>query len=215
MEIKHLGHSSFRIKGKQASVVTDPFNIQYTGLPFAKVTADIITVSHEHKDHNAVENVEGEPVVVRGPGEYEIKGVRIYGYKSFHDNTNGSERGVNTLYLIVMEGIRILHCGDLGHTMSEDLLGEIGDVDVLLIPTGGTYTVSAKEASTIVKKVEPLIVVPMHYKVSGNAEKYANLQDLDAFVKEIDKEPNRVEKLVLTRETTPTELEVAVLGKIG
>src|SRR3989344_7371081 len=100
MDIIHLGHSSFRIKGKKASVVTDPFNPQMVGMKFPKIEAEIVTVSHGHTDHNYIEGVEGEKMIIQGPGEYEIKGVKIIGLSTFHDDKNGVERGRNTVYHI-------------------------------------------------------------------------------------------------------------------
>ncbi|MCR4264305.1 MAG: MBL fold metallo-hydrolase [Candidatus Roizmanbacteria bacterium] len=211
MEIKYLGHSSFRIRGKDAVIITDPFDQKMVGLAYPKTEAQVVTISHEHADHNALERVGGDPVVVRGPGEYEVQGVRIYGYKTFHDDKNGGERGVNTVYLIVLDGIRILHCGDLGHTLSDSLFDEIGDVDILIIPVGGTYTINAKQAASVVKQIEPLIVIPMHYQVPGMTDSFSDLQTVDIFAKELDKDVKPEEKLVITRDKFPQDLELVVL----
>src|SRR3990167_10068792 len=110
MEIKYLGHSSFRIRGKDAVVITDPYNPDEVGLSFPKQKADIVTISHEHGDHAHLGRITENPVDIHGPGEYEAKGVRIYGYKTYHDDKQGQDRGQNTLYLIVVDEIRILHC---------------------------------------------------------------------------------------------------------
>lgn len=165
MEIYPLGHSSFRIKGKTATVVTDPYDSAKVGLKFPKLDgADIVTVSHDHGDHNATGNVDGAPFIISGPGEYEIKGVTVVGVSSFHDDQNGAERGANTIYKITIDDIRVCHLGDLGHKLSDDQLTKIGDVDVLLIPVGGVYTIDAKKAAEVVAQLEPLVVVPIHYK---------------------------------------------------
>ena len=211
MDIKYLGHSSFRIRGKDAVIVTDPFDQKMVGLTYPKTEAQVVTISHEHADHNALERVSGDLVVVRGPGEYEIRGVRIYGYRTFHDDKNGEERGVNTIYLFVLDGIRIVHCGDLGHTLSDSLLDEIGDVDILFIPIGGTYTINAKQAASVVKQIEPLIVIPMHYKVPGMTDSFSELQTVDMFAKELDKEVKTEDKLVISRDKFPEDLELVVL----
>ena len=122
MDITYLGHSSFKIRTKTATVITDPFDPKMVGLKYSGVEGEIVTVSHDHSDHNAVDRVSLVKKVVEGPGEYEILGVTIMGYKTFHDNKNGSERGENTVYVIEAEGLRLVHLGDLGHLLSDDQL---------------------------------------------------------------------------------------------
>jgi L-ascorbate metabolism protein UlaG (beta-lactamase superfamily) len=167
MDITYLGHASFKIKTKTATVITDPFDPKMVGLKYSGVEGEIVTVSHQHGDHNAVDRVSGVKKVVEGPGEYEISGVTIMGYKTFHDNKQGSERGENTVYVIEAEGLRLVHLGDLGHLLSDELVEEIGDVDVLMIPVGGFFTIGPKEATEIISKIGPYFVIPMHYGVAG------------------------------------------------
>src|SRR3989344_6438777 len=114
MDITHIGHASFKIRGKKATIVTDPFNPSFVGLKFPKVEAEIVTVSHSHDDHNYIEGVTGDKRIVEGPGEYEILGVKIIGLSSFHDENEGRDRGKNTIYHFEMDNIRITHLGDLG-----------------------------------------------------------------------------------------------------
>ncbi|MBI4136951.1 MBL fold metallo-hydrolase [Candidatus Roizmanbacteria bacterium] len=211
MEIKYLGHSSFRIRGKDAVIVTDPFDQKNVGLPFPKIDAQVVTISHEHDDHNDLSRIGGEPVVVRGPGEYEVLGIRIYGYQTFHDDKKGEERGVNTVYLFVIDGMRILHCGDLGHVLPDALLEEIGDVDILMVPVGGGFTVNAKQAVSVVKQIEPLIVIPMHFKAPAMSETFSELQPVDVFAKELDKPVKTEEKLVISKDKFPQDLELVIL----
>src|SRR3989344_2417944 len=143
MDITYLGHSSFKLRGKGSIVVTDPFG-PVVGLPFPKhTTADIVTVSHDHEDHNAADLVEGNPFVVRGPGEYEIKGVGVVGLGVFHDDAGGTKRGKNTIYRIELDGISIVHLGDLGHELSSAQVDSLDGVDILLVPVGGVYTIDA------------------------------------------------------------------------
>jgi L-ascorbate metabolism protein UlaG (beta-lactamase superfamily) len=167
MEIKYLGHSSFLIKTKTAKIVTDPFDPNMVGIKFPKTEVDIVTVSHQHKDHNQSKNVSGingvEPLLIDMPGEFEKNGVRVFGFQSFHDKTQGSERGENILYKFESEGLSVLHCGDLGTVPEENFLETIGEVDILMVPVGGIFTIDAEEAFQLVKKVEPAIVIPMHY----------------------------------------------------
>ncbi len=181
MEIAYFGHSSFRIKTKTGSLVCDPYDAKALGKAFPKVEADIVTVSHDHDDHNAVSSVGGEPLVINLPGEYELKGIRVSGFESYHDKTKGEERGRNTMFKIECEDISILHCGDLGHTLSAETIEMIDGVDVLLIPVGGFFTIDAEEARHVVEKLEPSIVIPMHYRNDafspGIMEKMAPLED--------------------------------------
>ena len=217
MDIKYLGHSSFRIRGKTAAIVTDPFDKQMVGLSFPSVTANIITVSHEHADHNYVESVtsrdDASPImIIRGPGEYEVHGVKIVGIHTFHDHENGALRGTNTIYRIEIDGMSILHCGDLGHVLTDDQLEEIGTVEVLMIPTGGHFTIDEKEAVKVVNQIEPSIVIPMHYKHPGLAASFSMLSPVDSFIAEMEKEPVREQKLVLTKDKIPLETTVVVLS---
>lgn len=193
MDITYLGHSSFKIKTKQASLVTDPY--------LTKSEADIVTVSHDHFDHNAVDKIAGAKKIVTGPGEYEISGISILGYPTYHDDKKGEERGKNTIYLIEAGGINVLHLGDLGHMLDDNLLSDIGDVDVLMIPVGGFYTIGPKEASEIMNKIEPVYVIPMHYKDENFdkdlAEKIGSVED---FVKESGLSSETLPKLSIKKD---------------
>lgn len=185
MDITYLGHSSFRIKTRSAVVVTDPFDPKMVGLKFSGVEADIVTCSHAHKDHAAVELVSGFKKLVEGPGEYEISGVSIIGYPSFHDSKEGAERGKNTIYVYEADGLRLAHLGDLGHMLNEEMVSEIGDIDVLMVPVGGEFTIGPKAAAEIVGKIEPYFVIPMHYQQPGlNPTSFAKLEPVETFLKE-------------------------------
>ena len=151
MDIKYLGHSSFFIKGHQAKLITDPFDPKIVGLKFYKTEADIVTISHHHKDHDYLEQIYGNPLVIDWPGQYEKKEMRVYGFKSFHDKKLGEERGENIIFKVEDE-LSVLHCGDLGCLPDDKFLDEIGEVDILLAPVGGTYTIDAGEAVQLIKK---------------------------------------------------------------
>lgn len=209
MDIKYLGHASFLLKGKNASLVTDPYGRDWQELKYPKhITSDIITVSHEHHDHNAVENIEGEPLVIRGPGEYEVKGVGIVGLSTFHDEKNGADRGKNTIFRIEMDKITIVHLGDLGHVLNNSQVDELDGVDILLIPVGGTHTIASKQAVEIIKELEPAIVIPMHF---GRKE-IPYLDSYEVFLKELGKENvAKLPKLVVTKDKLPEEMQVVVL----
>jgi len=199
MEIKYLSHSSFLIKTKDAKVVMDPFDPKMVGLKFSKQEADIVTISHEHKDHSYTELIEGTPLILTWPGQFEKKGVRLWGVNSFHDKVEGKERGENVMYKIESEGISTLHCGDLGAALTDSQLDEIGDVDILLVPVGGKFTLTADEAISLIKKIEPSIIIPMHY---GRPDiLIEGLAPLDEFLKKMGVEPSEpLEKLVVKKE---------------
>ena len=145
MRITWFGHACFLIEGQGQRIVTDPFNDE-VGYDIPQVEADIVTISHEHWDHNAVDTVGGNPRVVRQPGQLEINGIKIEGIGSYHDRSQGRERGRKNIYVYTVEGMRVVHLGDLGHLLSEEQIKIIGSVDVLLIPVGGTFTIDADDA---------------------------------------------------------------------
>lgn len=211
MEITYLGHSSFKLKGKVATVVTDPFN-PIIGLKFPKVEADIVTVSHSHPDHSEVNLVEGGPFVIAGPGEYEIRDVKLVGISSFHDEKEGKERGKNTIYSIRIDGLYVCHLGDLGQaSLSSSQLEVLGQVDILLIPVGGVFTIDSEVAAKTVAAIEPKIVIPMHYFDPALKTKF---EEVGKFLKEMGKE-NLVpqQKLIITKDNLPEETEVILLER--
>src|SRR5947207_12209613 len=197
MEISWLGHSCFQVRGKNVTLITDPFPPQ-PGYSLGKVNAPIVTISHNHAGHNYIQGVSGNPRVVRGPGEYEISDVLITGVASYHDNKRGQELGRNTIYIIHMDELVICHLGDLGHTLQEEQLEEVADADVLLIPIGGQHTLNATQAAEVISQVEPRIVIPMHYPPATGE----GLDPLTKFCREMGVETqNPQPKLVVTRNT--------------
>src|SRR6266571_2038620 len=217
MEISWLGHSCFQLRGKNITLITDPFSPQ-TGLPqgeplqLGKVNASIVTISHNHPGHNYVQGVGGNPRVVRGPGEYEISDVLITGVASYHDNKRGQELGRNTIYVIHIDDLVICHLGDLGHTLQEEQLEEVADADILLIPIGGHNTINATQAAEVISQVEPHIVIPMHYRTSVLEEKRDALDPLDKFCREMGVDMmNTQPKLIVTRNNLPAEMQVVIL----
>ena len=213
MDIKYIGHASFLRKGKTATVITDPFDPKMTGLSFPSLSADIVTVSHEHKDHNYVKGIEGDPLIIRLPGEYEKKGVRVSGMSTFHDDKNGKDAGRNTMFSIEIDGVHILHCGDLGHALSDEMVEEMEQVDVLLVPTGGTYTISADEAVEVIKAIEPSFVIPMHYFHKKLKEDvFGKLSPVSTFLEKIghpDVVP--VRKLTVKKEDCTGDMKVVLM----
>ena len=214
MDITYLGHSSFKIRGKTATVITDPYDAVAVGLKFPKhVEADIVTVSHDHGDHNAVSQVEGNPFVIRGPGEYEIKGIGIVGLSVYHDDQKGELRGRNTIYRIEVDGVSVVHLGDLGHMLTSEQVDELDGVNVLCIPVGGLHTIDAATAVHLINEIEPSVVVPMHYgRPELNQKIFSQLSPLSVFLKEIGKEGiSSQPKLVLSKDKLPAEMQVVVL----
>jgi L-ascorbate metabolism protein UlaG (beta-lactamase superfamily) len=215
MDITYLGHSSFRIKGKTATIVTDPYDPEMVGLKFPKVSADIVTVSHNHGDHNFTQNVSDVKKVVSAPGEYEIMGVSIFGITSYHDEKKGEERGKNTIYAIEMDGLRIVHLGDLGHVLSESMVEDLGSIDILMIPVGGYYTIGAEKASKVTRDTEAAIVIPMHYKSLGlNPDLARKLSSVEDFLTESGLSVERMDKLSVKKSDIPDEgQKIVVLEK--
>jgi L-ascorbate metabolism protein UlaG (beta-lactamase superfamily) len=214
MEIIYLGHSSFKLKGRTATVITDPYDSQMVGLKFAPVEAEIVTVSHNHNDHNQVGLVKNAKKVISGPGEYEIMGVSVLGFPSFHDTQKGSQRGQNTIYVFEIDSLRLAHLGDLGHRVSEELVEDLGHIDILFIPVGGTFTIGPEEAVSVVQAIEPAIIIPMHYLVPGlNPATFSGLKPVDAFLKEVGLSVLTLPKLSIKKEELGEEQKVVVLEK--
>ncbi len=207
MEITWLGHSCFRIRSKEASIVTDPYD-DSIGLKIGKVTADILTITHGHGDHNNRAAVGGEPKVVDGPGEYEIRGVLITGIRTSHDDGSG-KRGSNTVYLVEAEDLVVCHLGDLGHVPTPEQVEQMSNVDILMIPVGGNYTINAGQAAEVVSLIEPKIVIPMHFKIEGLK---VELDTVDKFCREMGvKSPQPQPKLTVTKSALPGEQQIVLL----
>lgn len=208
MQIIYYGHSCFKIQAKtnnsEVSIIIDPFSKEI-GFKMPKTSADIVTVSHDHYDHNNIKDVGGEPFIIKGSGEYEIKGIFIYGIHSFHDKQNGKERGANTIYAIKLleEDITIVHLGDLGHVLDNDELEHLEKVDILLIPIGGKYTIDIKDAIEVINQIEPRIIIPMHYKTAGL--KIDGLAGVDVFSNEIGKKVETSNKLKISKKDLQQE----------
>ncbi|MBI4498857.1 MAG: MBL fold metallo-hydrolase [Chloroflexi bacterium] len=206
MEITWFGHSCFRIRGREVTILADPYDRSLGNL--GRVTADIVTISHEHPGHNHRQAVGGAPKFVEGPGEYEIAGVFLTGLRTYHDRARGKERGANTVYLIGLEDVVLCHLGDLGHVLSTAQVGELGSVEVLMVPVGGGSTIGAAEAAETVRLLEPKIVIPMHYR----SERTPHLAPLEHFLKEIGvTEAAPQARLTVTRTSLPSETQVVVL----
>lgn len=215
MNITWQGQSCFQIttsqgKNNQTNIVIDPFDKEI-GLKLPKLEADILLVTHDHHDHNNIKEITGDYFLISNPGEYETKGIFIQGIPSFHDDSQGKERGLNTIYIIEAEEIRICHLGDLGQKeLTESQLEEIGEIDILMIPVGGNYTISSKEAVKIMSQIEPKITIPMHYQIPKLTVK---LETSEQFLKTMGiKKVEPLQKLAIKKkEISEDEAKIIVL----
>ena len=164
MKIRWLGHSSFLITAADGTrIITDPYGV-YPDLHYAQIeeTADIVVVSHKHSDHFGAK-VKGNPKMVTGGGRKKVGNIEFNGLDTYHDTSSGSQRGVNTVFCFTVDEVKLCHLGDLGHLLSGPEIAELGQVDVLMIPVGGFYTIDAAAASKICNQLKPKVIIPMHY----------------------------------------------------
>jgi len=211
MKIQWLGHSCFLLTaGDGTKLLMDPFKSD-SHLSYKPVTekADVVTVSHEHFDHNCTAGLPGQPEVLRGGIEKTVKGIKIRGISLFHDESGGKQRGGNTVFCVTVDGINICHLGDLGHQLSEEQLADLGKVDVLLIPVGGVFTIDVKAANKVCEDIKPRIAVPMHYKTD-------RCQFLQWSAEDFAKGKKTVKRVAgngfeIAKDALPAEFEVVVL----
>jgi len=214
MKIKWYGHASFLLTSDQGTkIIIDPYEpgafggaIAYGPIPDE---AHIVLVSHDHADHNYVRGLQGKPQVIKGTGSHKAKGMEFKGIAAFHDGRKGSERGPNTIFCFTLDGVNVCHLGDLGHVLSEQEARQMGPVDVLLMPVGGVYTIDPAQATQTAQKINPKIIIPMHYKTPHCGFPLANAADFTsgkAGVRTI--EGSEVE---IKKEKLPQALEIIVL----
>jgi L-ascorbate metabolism protein UlaG (beta-lactamase superfamily) len=209
MEITWLGYSCLRLKGKNTTIITDPCPPEI-GYSLDKISANIVTVSHQHPNHSYLKGVSGEPRKILGPGEYEVGGVLIIGLSTFHDAESGKVLGKNTVYSIEVDDVNVCHLGDLGTPLSPAQVEELGNVDVLLVPVGGGTTITASQAAALVRSIEPKIVIPMHYKTLTLTKE---MENVDKFLKEMGlTESVPQPKLSVTKSSLPLTTTVITLS---
>jgi L-ascorbate metabolism protein UlaG (beta-lactamase superfamily) len=208
LDITWLGHSCFRLRGREVAIVTDPYD-RSVGYPNLRLTADVVSLSHTHPHHSHTDAVHGdkEPRLVTGPGEYEIAGAMITGVQTYRDKQKGKVHGKNTAYLFELDDLSVCHLGDLGHTLSLDQIEALKDANVLLVPVGGGCTIDASEAAEVVSQLEPKLVVPMHYGTPN-----VQLDSVERFCREMAvSETAPVPRLSITRSSLPDETQVVLL----
>jgi L-ascorbate metabolism protein UlaG (beta-lactamase superfamily) len=168
MRMRWHGHACFEFENGEHTVVIDPHDGRSLGIKPPAASADIVLMTHEHYDHRAAWIINGnhEDVMAR-EGRFSVKGLEVEGFRTFHDTTGGSERGMNTVYLFEMDGLRICHCGDLGCIPGDDIISRIKGVDILMVPTGEVFTMEMRDVRRFIELVNPTITVPMHYRVGG------------------------------------------------
>jgi L-ascorbate metabolism protein UlaG (beta-lactamase superfamily) len=208
MDITWFGHACCRLRDRNIMILTDPYD-NTTGYDMPRLKPDVVTVSHADPHHDYVQACKGEPFVIAGPGEYEIKGVFITGTATFHDNKKGALRGANTVYMFEFDGLNVCHLGDLGHVPTQSQVESLSHVDVLLIPVGGTQSLRAAEAAEVIGLLEPKIVIPIHYKTPQTTLK---LESVNNFVKEVGAPaPEPIEMLKVTASSLPEETQIVLL----
>jgi len=207
-EIKWFGHNCFRIRAKEATVITDPVD-RVTGYSMPKQTADIVTLSHDHQGHSNLNAVRPEFQVIDGPGEYEMHDVFVTGVRTYHDTVKGAERGYNTCYSIELEGMVFCHLGDLGHALSGEVAEALANADVLMVPAGGGTTLTPQQAAEVVAQLEPKVVIPMQYATEQGDR---DLGTLEAFCKALGvAAPEAIDKLALRQSDLGETMRVITL----
>jgi len=211
MKIRWLGHSCFLITSKDGTrVITDPYavggGINYSPI---KETADIVVVSHGHGDHNNVSAVQGKPEVIKGGGTKNAQGIQFRGIASYHDTSQGTQRGPNTIFYFTIDGTNLCHLGDLGHVLSPGQVNEIGAVDILFVPVGGFYTIDALVASQVCDQLKPKVVIPMHFKTPRCAYPIAGVEDFLKGKKNVSKVGDS--EVEFERERLPAATEIVLM----
>ena len=208
MEIIWYGHACFRLKDRNATIITDPYD-KSLGLTLPRLKADIITISHNSAHHNYTEAVKSDFKVVDGPGEYEIKDVFITGIHLIQPQKQNMPRKRNNLFVFYMDDISICHLGDLSHIPTQNQVEDMGNIDVLMVPVGGQQALNAAQAAEVISLIEPYIVIPMHYQLPGLT---VNLDPVEKFLKEMGiTTPTTESALKLTQSGLPEETQIVLL----
>jgi len=207
LDVTWLGHGCFRLRGRGAAVVTDPYP-PAIGLKLSRMDAEVVTVSHEHDNHNYTQVVRDGAYEIHGPGEYEVAGVSVIGVPTYHDEQKGAKHGRNTVYLIEIDDVRVCHLGDLGHKLDDSEAEAVASPDVLLVPVGGRSAINGAQAAEVVRQLEPRYVVPMHYAIPGLK---IELDTLDRFLKEMGVATSEAQPKLSVQKSSVSEYETKVV----
>ena len=210
MEITWYGRACFRLRGRDATVISDPCPPS-TGFVAGKHSVDLLTISHDHPDHSYTRSINAGLTLTR-PGECEYRDLLVTAVRAFHDGEGGAARGQSVIFAVEIDGVHVCHLGDLGHLLTDEQLSELGPIDVLLVPVGGQTTLSPAEAAEVVSQVSPKLVIPMHYAVDGGS---VDLFGAEKFLHEMAAEPIRQPKAQVTASSLPDETQVVVLEPRG
>lgn len=217
MKLTYYGHASFLLESDGTSILIDPFNEQ-VGYPFPTVSPTAVVVSHDHFDHSHIQVAKGSPRIIRGlksggkdweTVEERVGPITLSIVRTYHDPSQGSERGRNAMFKFEGEGLRVVHSGDLGHTLSEDQAKAVGRVDVLMIPVGGYYTIGPKEAEAVAGQLRPRVVIPMHYKTDVNKD--WPIGTVDDFLQGKERVKRQERSVTLSAATLPKDQEIWIL----
>ena len=207
MEITWLGHSCFRLRGRNVALLTDPFAAS-SGYTLGKVSAEVVTVSNDHPHHSAIGDIGGAPVVLDGPGEYEVHSIVISGFRTDSRKKNPDALR-NTAFIYEIDDVTICHLGDIANVLNAEQIEMCKEANVLLVPVGGHCTIGAAQAAEVIAQIEPKIIIPMHYATDTST---VDLEAVDHFLKEMGlaaSEPQA--KLVVTPSSLPLEPTVTVM----
>ncbi|MEA2056679.1 MAG: MBL fold metallo-hydrolase [Patescibacteria group bacterium] len=218
MIVNFYGHACFKLKSKEGTVVTDPYQ-NFVGFELPNLSADIVTVSHDNPAHNNIKAIDkttrrSHPFIIDHPGEYEIEGISVFAVKTFQDDQQGSVRGENIAFTFLIDDLRVAHLGSIGHELSDKLVTAIGLVDILFVPVGGQFSINPKQAVKVSRSLEPNIVIPMQYKTDKHDQNvFADMASLNELTKTFEVEPEKVNKLNISRSSLPEETELIILKK--
>ncbi len=214
MKIKWYGHASFLITSEEgATIITDPYEpgAYDGGIAYKPIedAAEVVTVSHDHADHNYVQGIKGSPVVIKGPGIHKAAGITFKGIATYHDTTQGSERGGNTIFVFTVDGVTVCHAGDLGHQLAENTIRELGAIDILFLPIGGVYTLDPAGATEVANALHPRLLIPMHFKTPRCGFPLARVEEFLEGKSSVEKTGKS--EITATKDNLPDAMHIIVL----
>lgn len=214
MKIKWYAHSAFRLTtAGGVRIIIDPYESGCLGgaIRYQRLTdsADIVLISHDHPDHNYTEGIEGLFSEIDEEGSYDIKGVRIKAMPTFHDSVTGLKMGHNLMFVIEADGLKVVHLGDIGHTLDASMVAQVGKADVLMVPVGGVYTIDAKQATEVMRDLRASITMPMHFKTDKAGHTIAGVDQFLEGKERVRRIP--ADEIGITPESLPEKPEILIL----